>query len=700
MATCNYWQPTSGNLASTDANWSLGHKPDGSENTFFVGSFSNANCTIDYAMSVEWILLSDYSGTVTQAAAITANGSTTPTVGGLDCRSGRFVESADGITASAFYYDDSYYGAAQSYTANASATHTINGSWTCGYGTNLDLGSSAWTISGSYQAGTSTQISFKGNTATFTLTGTGKDFAACHDWVNTANGINKIIVSGSYTVNGTNGGYVSNDVQVTSTGSLTVASVTGMFIGKSLSCASGGTLACSGTGYFCLMNQAIEGFTCAGTATNINLYLLFSTGGPNYNSTTSRTMSAYPTIASLNVVAWSGWSTVTTTVLLGAYTYTWASCTVSSSGTKDIVFDWKSGTVNATNFPTFAKSSSGSPSILGGTGTRTFTSNSARNIDWTNGTFTCETCTLVCAGTGAVTVKGSVSYCGFTFAPSCTTHFTHGTTTTFTGKVSVGGAAVVIDSDSAGSSAAWILSGTGAYSDLAGNCSFKDIDASGGHTVWAYGSTLVSGTTKIVVNVLAGKWVNEGADNLASTPSNWTGGPVVSTTHVLYDTVTDNCTLDFAMDCYGISITSNYVGVVTQGAFDITTRAGGYSQAAGTFNGYMSVAHNFFAGYPTAGQEGGFTLSGGTFNCPLGAGSWPPTGLLICGNFSAAGGTFVHSSSYIYWYQNVSTTTFTFDTGGNAFYGIAKRLPAFHQRHRVINCFFFDRVEGSSKVSK
>jgi len=69
MAT-NTWSPTSGNNWSTDANWSLGHKPTTGEDVTFDHAVSDGNCTIDEATATlaTFGLLTGYLGTVTNAA--------------------------------------------------------------------------------------------------------------------------------------------------------------------------------------------------------------------------------------------------------------------------------------------------------------------------------------------------------------------------------------------------------------------------------------------------------------------------------------------------------------------------------------------------------------------------------------------------------------------------------------------------------
>jgi len=82
MAT-NTWDPTSGTNASTDANWTLGHKPTTGEAVVFDGTDATTNCAWDYAVSDLGSLniAVAYTGTITQNQAIGMTGTCTITGG-------------------------------------------------------------------------------------------------------------------------------------------------------------------------------------------------------------------------------------------------------------------------------------------------------------------------------------------------------------------------------------------------------------------------------------------------------------------------------------------------------------------------------------------------------------------------------------------------------------------------------------------
>ena len=68
------WNQTSGNLASTDANWLDGTKPIAGDNIIFNAT-STASCTWDLALALgSFTMTADYSGVITQTASFSITG--------------------------------------------------------------------------------------------------------------------------------------------------------------------------------------------------------------------------------------------------------------------------------------------------------------------------------------------------------------------------------------------------------------------------------------------------------------------------------------------------------------------------------------------------------------------------------------------------------------------------------------------------
>ncbi|HZO85264.1 MAG TPA: hypothetical protein VFC26_08630, partial [Verrucomicrobiae bacterium] len=130
-------------------------------------------------------------------------------------------------------------------------------------------------------------------------------------------------------------------------------------------------------------------------------------------------------------------------------------------------------------------------------------------------------------------------------------------------------------------------------------------------------------------------WDGGGSTNNWSQPENWTDNTVpVSSDLVIFDgTSTKPVTIDVPVDVSGIQITAGYTGTITQATgANLTINAGGYSQAAGVFNG--SAAGAVFG----TGSVNTFTLAGGAFNA---AGPVTMNATL----FSLSGGVFNGSVS-------------------------------------------------------
>ena len=75
VSNLRHWKPTSGNLASTAANWEEGYVPFAGNDIHFEGAKSTGNCTWDITTSVSNITIdSAYSGTISLSATMNCTG--------------------------------------------------------------------------------------------------------------------------------------------------------------------------------------------------------------------------------------------------------------------------------------------------------------------------------------------------------------------------------------------------------------------------------------------------------------------------------------------------------------------------------------------------------------------------------------------------------------------------------------------------
>lgn len=198
-------------------------------------------------------------------------------------------------------------------------------------------------------------------------------------------------------------------------------------------------------------------------------------------------------------------------------------------------------------------------------------------------------------GTGTTTISGGFTISGGNFNAASTTEF-NGNSTTININSTQDFYDLIMNSNSIASktiSSGDILVVNGTLYLSRGNVSTGTIQAKGN----IIQASIMEGTSAVI------DFAN---DSLSQT---WTvnggTGPIIRLDSVA--DANDNIVLNTHAGFNGATVTSAFVGtipIVNSGNYDLTFGTGGYTQAAGTFNG----------GTGTTTFSGGFTISGGTFN--------------------------------------------------------------------------------------
>ncbi len=121
-------------------------------------------------------------------------------------------------------------------------------------------------------------------------------------------------------------------------------------------------------------------------------------------------------------------------------------------------------------------------------------------------------------------------------------------------------------------------------------------------------------------------WIKNGAAGNWNNAANWSNGiPSLATSVAVFNgTGTANCNIDIALSILQLNINAGYTGAVTNTNLSIQISSGGFSQAAGTFNG----------GTGSMQINGPFVVTGGIFN------STSNTLSVSKSPFTVSGGTF------------------------------------------------------------
>jgi hypothetical protein len=162
-------------------------------------------------------------------------------------------------------------------------------------------------------------------------------------------------------------------------------------------------------------------------------------------------------------------------------------------------------------------------------------------------------------------------------------------------------------------------------------------------------------------------WDNDSGDGLWSTDINWsTDSKPTSVDIAQFDaTSVANVTIDMDINVLGINVTSNYTGIITQGAgTEIMIGTGGYTQANGTFAGGSDVITI---------NDGNFTLNGGSFTSTSGT-------MTFQRNWTMTGGSFSHNNGILKVYSDTSDADDTVMTCGTATFNLVQVLKNSYNR--------------------
>ncbi|MFN7729739.1 MAG: beta strand repeat-containing protein, partial [Bdellovibrio sp.] len=166
-------------------------------------------------------------------------------------------------------------------------------------------------------------------------------------------------------------------------------------------------------------------------------------------------------------------------------------------------------------------------------------------------------------------------------------------------------------------------------------------------------------------------WTGLAGDNKWSTPGNWAGGAVpTSTSSVVFDSSqctgpNCDCTIDVAATALSINLFNSYAGTISLGANTLAIGTGGVNITSGTVSattGTMTTTGGFlmsggawsFGSSGTNTITGAFTQSAGTLNGPTGTGTLAFGNNLdmtggsfrgLAGNITVAGATSLNSSA-------------------------------------------------------
>jgi surface protein len=191
----------------------------------------------------------------------------------------------------------------------------------------------------------------------------------------------------------------------------------------------------------------------------------------------------------------------------------------------------------------------------------------SRDLDFSGGTFSQASSTVILTGSDAATVKGDNTFYNLeSTAAGKTINFTAGSTQTVEGTLNLAGAdANLINLRSTTAGTPWNII-TQAGSASINYVDVKDSDASGGDYIAAYDST-DSGNNSYWYFGQAEEalWTNGSGDGLWSTPANWAAGIVPGTDDniIFDDSSTDDCTVDSAVTVASWIQEEGYTGTIS-----------------------------------------------------------------------------------------------------------------------------------------
>jgi hypothetical protein len=577
----NVWNnSTLDGKASTDVNWSLGHKPTTTDRGVFDGTCT-ANCNWDYnnaaTLPTGWYMDAAYTGTITQNAlfawgtygwhqfggtflggAYNVGYQSGSGPGGFEVRGTAYFRNSSvqltingsvGVDSTATFISNGAVTYFRNNGATADATIDMGGTdanhdfdkilwWTGTAGkkttiasdlkiTEMDFadnpiavyfGTSNFiatlihnTSSSSNEAGIH-MGSGTWTTATFNMTLLVPETATLH--ITGATGF--IGYTGSYSaplksVKFDCPGGVTIDTTLTNTAEVmqasnTIASGNILKCLNSLTVDAGSTLTYVGTGKCQLIDAGIAGLSNSGSIL-CPLELVHDDASPG-GSTYSRTLTPFTSSNLITFTNTSSTNAFTCEVAAGSLS-TISAINIAANGSRAMLLDGTSGNPSVTCAGIAATGTgAGAEQLKMGTGAWTDTSAGAHNLDFSGIVVTSDSSdTLILSGTGTPTVTfASGQSLGYLTGRIGTMTFTYTSPISVAHLSSSGSLATpsVFQTSSAGHAIAFTYTGA-LTSGLWNKCTFKDFDASGGNTIHAYGSTLVSGCTNIDVTDALGK---------------------------------------------------------------------------------------------------------------------------------------------------------------------------------------------------